>query len=134
MSYSAQGKGFFGVVTGSTSWNDNILNYDKYLETSGDTIQLKTGYSFNMNAETHLSMQQVGLSGRIFMYRLSTTTDRDYMGQYGGYTGSAAVYSDDRAIETSNSSFTFSKYTESGSGSVSYIPESCCTIIFFYAN
>lgn len=134
MSYSAQGRGFFGVIRGSTSWNDDILNYDKYLETSGDTIQLKTGFSFNMNAETHLSMQQTGVSGRIFMYRLSSTTDRDFMGQYGGFGGSAAVYSDDRAIDTSDSSFTLSKYTESGTGTVSYIPESCCTIIFFHAN
>tara|TARA_Y100000114_G_scaffold139165_1_gene142905 strand:+ start:1442 stop:1852 length:411 start_codon:yes stop_codon:yes gene_type:complete len=136
MTYSAQGRGFFGVVSGSANWNDNILNYDKYLESVGNKIQLKTGFSFNMNAETHISMRYTSSStqGKIFLYRLSNTTDRDFMGQYGAYSGSAATYSDDRAIETSNSNFDLSIYVSAGTGTVVYIPESCCTIIFFYKN
>jgi len=132
MSYIPEKKGFFAVVTGSTSWNDNILNYDKYLEISGDTIKLKDNYSFNMNIEGHLAVEQADANGKISMYRLSSTTDKDFMGQIGGYSGSAKVHSDDRMIDTSNSSFTLSLYTTAGIGTLSYIPEACCSIIMFY--
>lgn len=132
MTYVREKKGFFAVVTGTSNWNDNILNYERYLETSGDTIKLKNNYSFNMHAECHLAVYQTGPSGRISMYRLSSTTDKDFMGQIGGYSGSAEVHSDDRMIDTSNSSFTLSLYTTAGSGTIGYIPEACCTIIMFY--
>jgi hypothetical protein len=132
MSYIPEKKGFFAVVSGTSNWNDNILNYERYLETSGDTIKLKDNYSFNMNAEGHLAVYQIGSLGRISMYRLSSTTDKDYMGQIGGYSGSAITHSDDRMIDTSSSSFTLSIYTSGGSGTIAYIPSACCTIILFY--
>ena len=125
--------GFFSVIIGSgTDTFSQVLYNANYLEAAtSDTLQTKNSLSLNMCMETQVALRVASLGGQISMRKLTSTTDINRYGQQTGWQGSALVFSDDRIIDTSSSSYTLSIVITTGNGSMQTLGSSCCSIVLF---
>lgn len=131
MSYKKLNKSFFTLVRGSATWNDTFDSNESFIENSGNSIQTKNNLEIPMFIEAYKAASASG-GDKVYSYKLdATSSDRYKFGQFNSYDAGAYAISDDKAIETSKTSFTYTIDAQAGSGTLNELPEYSSSIIFF---
>ena len=129
---------FFTLVRGNSSWNDVIETNSDYIENSGDTIRTKDNKTIPMIAESCISYENNTANtahAATWTYALNTSDAQFKWGQLRGWIGGSYVMGDDKALSTSETSFTYVIKNSAGqlssftrnydfSSTILYFPES----------